>query len=218
MKTKMSSINLLQELNKPEFSDLLAELTPCSYQKNSLIYPSDDERDLVFIVKRGRVRIYLCMEDKEFSLAILEPGDIYTTHTRAHVAALDAVELLAMPTNKFHHYIMRYPELARTVTRILGEMLKQSFSIIDSLVFKDICQRLVDFFVYEAQHSGHVGEEGVTVRLNLTMEQLAAIVGSSRQTVSTIVNDMLAAGVLHKHKRGVFIIPNLNLLKNHCHP
>lgn len=218
MKTKMSSINLLHELEKPEFSDLLAELTPCSYQKNCLIYPSDDERDLVFIVKRGRIRIYLCMEDKEFSLATLEPGDIYTTHTRAHVAAMDGVELLAMPTDKFHHYIMRYPELARTVTRILGEMLKQSFSIIDSLVFKDICQRLADFFVYEAQHRGQAGEKGVNVRLDLTMEQLAAIVGSSRQTVSTIVNDMIAAGVLHRPGRGVYVIPHLDLLKGHCQP
>ncbi|MCK4839006.1 MAG: Crp/Fnr family transcriptional regulator [Desulfobulbaceae bacterium] len=217
MKTKFSSINLLQELNKPEFSDLLTELIPRSYPKNSLIYTPGSDRDLVFIVKRGKVRIYLCMEDKEFSLATLEPGDIYTTHTRAHVEALDAVELLTMPTEKFYHYTLRYPTLSRTVTRILGEMLKQSFSIIDSLLFKDICQRLTDFFVYEAQQRGQAGENGVQVRLDLTMEQLAAIVGSSRQTVSTIVNDMSNAGVLHRQGRGGFVIPNLDLLKGHCH-
>jgi len=50
--------------------------------QKSLIYSPGYERDLIFVVKKGRLRLYLAVEDKDFSLAILEPGDIYATHTQ----------------------------------------------------------------------------------------------------------------------------------------
>ncbi len=216
LKTKLSPINLLTEINKPENRDFLTEFTAIKYQKNSLIYSPGHERDLVFIVKKGRLRLYLAVEDKDFSLAILEPGDIYATHTRAHVETLEDVTLMTMPTNKLHLYMATHPALSRTIIRILGEMLKQSFSIIDSLVFKDIKQRLVDFFLYEASHNGIQDAAAITIKLDISTTQLAAIIGSSRQTVSTIVSGMLKDGVLEKKERTVYHIPNIDLLRNYA--
>lgn len=216
MKTKLSSINLLTEINKAENQDFLAEFTALTYPKNSLIYPPGHERDLVFVVKEGRLRLYLAVEDKDFSLAILEPGDIYATHTRAHIETLEDVTLMVMPTQKLHSYMATHPALSRTIIRILGELLNQSFSIIDSLVFKDIKQRLVDFFLYEAGHNGTQDERGTKIKLDISTTQLAAIIGSSRQTVSTIVGAMLKDGVLEKKERTLYIIPNVDLLRNYA--
>lgn len=214
MKTKFSSIDLLQELQGSEYESLYADFSEAHHQKGSLIYMPAHENNLVFIIKKGKLRVYLAMEDKEFSLAILEPGDIYATHTRAHVTAIDDVTLLTMPTEKFYHHMMHHPALSRTIIRILGELLKQSFSIIDNLVFKDISGRLADFFLHEALHNGRKTGEGTLLQLDLTMEQLAAIVGSSRQTVTSIISAMQRAQVLSKKKRGLFLFPNLELLKN----
>ncbi len=215
MKTKFSSINLLTELQQEDYADLCAEFTEKQYHKGRFIYGPEQDDDLVFIIKKGRIRIYLAMEDKEFSLTILGPGDIYVTHTRAHVAAIEDVTLLTMPTMRFHRYMVDHPALSRTIISILGELLKQSFSIIDNLVFKDISGRLADFFLHEAEHSGRQVQEGILLHLDLTMEQLAAIIGSSRQTVSTILGSMQRAGVLEKQERGVYLIANLDLLKNY---
>ena len=217
MKTKLSSINLLTELSKPENKNLLAEFTDINYPKNNLIYSAGHDRDLVFVVKKGRLRLYLAVEDKVFSLAILEPGDIYVTHTRAHVETLENVTLMVMPTSKLHSYMATHPALSKTIIRILGEQLNQTFSIIDSLVFKDIKQRLSDFFIYEAGHNGIRNEKGsITIKLDLTTTQLAAIVGASRQTVSTIVSAMLKDGVLEKQNRNAYLIPNIDLFRNYA--
>ena len=216
MKTKLSSINLLTELSKPENKDLLAEFTDMNYAKNNLIYSPGHDRDLVFVVKKGRLRLYLAVEDKDFSLAILEPGDIYATHTRAHVETLEDVTLMVMPTSKLHSYMATHPALSRTIIRILGELLNQTFSIIDSLVFKDIKQRLADFFIYEAGHNGIMEEKGTKIKLDITTTQLAAIIGSSRQTVSTIVSAMLKDGVLEKQHRNIYLIPNIDLFRNYA--
>ncbi len=214
MKTKFTSFNLLDELQHSEYAHIRSGFKTHSYSKGQLIYAPGHENDLIFIIQKGKVRIYLAMEDKEFSLAILEPGDIYATHTRAHVLATEDVELLTMETGKFYQLMIAHPAFSKTIISILGELLKQSFSIIDSLVFKDISSRLVDFFLYEAEHHGRIDSDGIVLDLDLTMEQLAAIIGSSRQTVSTIINDMQRADVLRKKDRGIFLIPSKELLKN----
>ena len=214
MKTKFSSINLLQELDKPQFERLCADFSEKRYSKGEFVLAQNQDEDLVFIIKKGRLRIYLALEDKEFSLTILGPGDIFVTHSRAHVQVIEEVTLLAMPTMQFHRYMIDHPALSRTIISILGELLKQSFSIIDNLVFKDISGRLADFFFHEARQSGEIIPDGILLRLDLTMEQLAAIIGSSRQTVSTILGSMQRAGILIKQERGVYLITNLDLLKN----
>ncbi len=215
MKTKFSSINLLQELQHNDYEQLRMNLTERSFQKGCLIYTPGYDDDLVFIIKEGKVRIYLAVEDKEFSLTILGPGDIYVTHTRTYVSAVEDVILLTMPTMQFHRYMIDHPALSRTVTSILGELLKQSFSIIDNLVFKDIAGRLAVFFLHEAEATGTNTGDGTLLHLDLTMEQLAAIIGSSRQTVSTILSSMQRSDVVRKVRRGVYCIPNLDLLKNY---
>lgn len=214
MKTKLATTNLLEQLHKDRYADLQKDLIPVSYPSGKLIYWPGHSADQVFIVQEGAVRIYLAMEDKEFSLAILEPGDVYTTHTRANVSAVKDVTLLTIPTPKFHQHMVAHPELSHTITSILGELLKQSFSIIDSLVFKDITSRISDFFLFEADRNGQKTQQGIELQLDLTMEQIAAIVGSSRQTVSTIINTMHRAEVLLRQGRSTYLIPNPHLLKD----
>ncbi len=215
MKTRLLSINLLNELERPENADFLAEFTEHRHAGKSLIYSPGHDKNQVFVVKTGRLRLYLAVEDKDFSLAILEPGDIFVSHTRAHVQTIEEVTLLVMPISRLHSYMASYPALSTTVIRILGELLSRSFSIIDSLVFKDIRQRLTDFFLYEAENNGSRSQDGTVVRIDLTTTQLAAIIGSSRQTVSTIIGAMLKDGVLARWQRNVYLIPNVDLLRNY---
>jgi CRP-like cAMP-binding protein len=217
MKTQLSSKSLLAELEKPQNKSFLAEFTDVNFLKDNLIYSPGHDKNLVFIVKKGRLRLYLAVEDKDFTLAILKAGDIYVTHTRAHVQTLEDSTLMIMPTNKLHGYMATSHTLSRTIISILGEMLKQSFSIIDSLVFKDIKQRLTELLIYEANLNGHTNCTGTTIKLNLTTTQLATIVGSSRQTVSTIINSMLKDGLLTKLEKNCYLIPDIDLFRKSAH-
>jgi CRP-like cAMP-binding protein len=205
MKRNLSPINLLDELSQPGYADLMAEFVPVKYNKDTLLYAPGHDGDFVFIIRKGRARVYLAFEDKDFSLAFLTKGDIYATHTRAYVQTMEDSELLTMPTAKFHGCMIRYPVFSRTIMGVLGVLLTRTFSIIEGLVFKDVSQRIIDFILYESRHNGRTLRKGRTVKIDLTMEQLAAIVGASRQTVSTIVNQMQKAGVLEKNGKEYFI-------------
>lgn len=218
MKTRLSDIDLLKELAKPEFNALRGEFTTRRFSRDSVVYMPRHHEDLVFVVVKGRLRIFLAYDTREFSLAILEPGDIFATHTRANVTALEDAELLVMPTGRFHKYISLHPELSKTIISVLGDLLKQTVSIISSLMFKDTSQRITEFLVHEARNNGQAGPEGVIIRPGLTMEELANVVGSTRQTVSSLLNDMIRIGVLRKRGRGAFSIPDVARLEGFPQP
>lgn len=215
MPTSFSATSLLTELAIPENHHFRAEFTEKNYPKDSFLYAPGHEEDLVFIIKSGRIQIYLAVDDKEFSLVILGPGDIYTSHTSAHVKSLDESVLLIIPTERIYACMSKYPTLTTPIIFVLVKLLKESFSIINSLVFKDVCQRLVLFLMQEANGKGTSSKEGITINPAMTTSQLAAIVGSSRQTVSKILNAMFQADVLCRKKNGNYLIPDLTLLQHY---
>ncbi len=211
--------NLLDLLERPEFADLRGALVPKRYAKGSFLSDPSEGANSVFIVSRGRARIYLGYEDKEFNLGILSPGDIYATHTRAFVQALDGVEALVTDTGTFHRNMLRHPEITKAMVGILGNMLKTSFSIIEGLAFKDVNARLVEFLTGEAERHGESdGSGGVIIRINLSVEQIALLVGSTRQTVSTFLNDLSRRGLVTRLDRERFLVADLRALREVAAP
>jgi len=205
--------NLLDHLRRPEFAELREAFHTRTFSGGSLIYDPTAGENLVFIVAGGRVRVYLAYEDKEFNLGILGQGDIYSSHTGTYVQALEDVELLVMDTKTFRRSMVGDPEVTKAMVRVLGNILKASFSIIDGLVFKDVHCRLVALLVAEARRHGTPEDGGVRVDIDLPMEQVARLLGATRQTVSTLLNDLLRDGLIKKVARGQYLIPDVDALE-----
>lgn len=206
--------NLLDHLHRPEFSELRSVLSSHHFSKKSYICQPGDGNNLVFIVASGRVRVYLGYEDKEFNLGILTKGDIYSTHTGTFVQALEDTQLLMTDVGTFRQRMVGDAEVTKAMVRVLGNILKTSFSIIDGLVFKDVNYRLVALLAGEARRHGEIMQDGaIKIEIDLSVEQLGRLVGSTRQTVSTLLNDLIRAGLLERTGRGRFLIPDLQVLE-----
>jgi CRP/FNR family transcriptional regulator, carbon monoxide oxidation system transcription regulator len=215
MGMKFLEENLLDHLNRPEFAELRATLSLRRYPRNDFISQPGIGTNQVFIVARGRVRVYLGYEEKEFNLGILTEGDIYSTHTGTFVEALEDTELLITDVGTFRRRMVGDPEVTKAMVRVLGNILRTSFGIIDGLVFKDVSFRLISLLAGEARKHGQVRPEGgIEVEFDLPVEQLARLVGSSRQTVSTLLNDLSRAGLIERIGRGRFFIADLQLLES----
>ncbi len=212
-KMKLTEMNLLRLFSSPDYENLLKDFTTQRFPKKSLIYSPFEERNLVFIVKSGRVRVYLAYEDKEFTLTFLEAGDVYSTHTRAFVQALDGTEILVCNTTKLQQQLSALPEVSLTMVKVLGDLLKNSISTIEGLVFKDVRRRLVEYLLGAAAERGRHTSDGTIVELGLSTEDIALLVGTTRQTISQILNDFIKADVLEKLNRRTLLIKNPAALK-----
>lgn len=209
---KFTGVNLLDELDRPELADLSAVFRKRTFAKGNVIFRPEQDEDLVFVVASGRLRVYLAYEDKEFTLAILNPGDPYSTHSGCYIQALEDADLLVTEVRSVKRCMAEIPVFTRTMVRVLGHILRNSFSIIGGLAFKDIYNRLMDYILNEARTSGTPEDGGRLLTLNLTIEQLSQLLGATRQTVSTLLNDMERAGLMFKRGRGVYFIPDLEAL------
>ncbi|MFZ5813385.1 MAG: Crp/Fnr family transcriptional regulator [Thermodesulfobacteriota bacterium] len=214
MKTRFMDINLLDILARPSMAGLRREFNLRSFPAGSRPFAPPQAENVVFVVASGRVRIYLSFEEREFTLSHLEPGDIYSTHTRAEIEVLEDIRLLVLSTERFRELIVAHPDLTRTMVRVLGDILQNSFDIINSLVFKDIPRRVVEFLHFEAVAHGEERPEGRLVRLSVNTEQLAQIVGSTRQTVSETLSRLYRQNLVRRLRRGVYLIPDLPALKD----
>jgi cAMP-binding proteins - catabolite gene activator and regulatory subunit of cAMP-dependent protein kinases len=208
-----TGIDILTFLKQPGLEELSQCFQTRSYARKAQIFPPNHDEDLIFIVAKGRARLFLAYEDKEFALAILERGDVYSTHTRAHVSALEDTTLLCAPTTLVRRHMLRLPEFTGTMVRVLGEVLRHSISVIDDLAFRDVQTRLVRFLRFVASQSGVIQPGGGTlVQLGLTTEQLASLLGTTRQTLSTMLNALERANRLQLRGRGTFFIPDMDAL------
>ncbi|SHO46687.1 Crp/Fnr family transcriptional regulator [Desulfopila aestuarii] len=207
--------NLLDHLQRPEFAELHSVLINHKFSKGSYICQPGMGSNQVFIVVSGRVRVYLGCEEKEFNLGILTKGDIYSTHTGTFVQALTDAVVLMTDVKTFRQRMVGDPEVTKAMVRVLGNILKTSFTIIDGLAFKDVNSRLVALLSNEARRHGMSLEDGsVQIQIDLSVEQIARLVGSTRQTVSMLLSDLVRAGLIERPERGKFLIPNLSALES----
>jgi CRP-like cAMP-binding protein len=206
-------VNLLEALDRPEFAELRCELHPRTFARGSRVFEPHHHENLVFIVARGRARLALAYDEKEFTLSILVPGDIYSTHTRASVEAMDDLKLLVIPVERFADLLADHPALTRTMVHVLGDILRSSLGVIHSLVFKDIPRRVTELLLAAVREYGEPSGSGWRVRLDVTTQQMASIVGSTRQSVSEALSRLERDGLVVRESRGVYLIPDLHALQ-----
>ena len=190
----------------PQYEDDLAEQEPHNPQ----------EDNFVFIVKSGLVRIYLSYGDREFTIAFLKPGDLYVSHSNAFVQVLEDAVLLLLDTPTFNRCMMTIPEFTVPIVRVLGGMLKSCFSIIDGLALRDVTVRLARLLIDLAHENDEKSQERL-IRLPLSGEMLAQTLGTSRQTISTLLTDFTRLGILQKEQRGLYRILDENRLRELLH-
>ena len=93
----------------------------------------------------------------------------------------------------------------------MGDKLRKLEHRYANLVFKDVKARLKDFLKTWASSEGKDTEEGIMIKNYLTHNEIASLISSSRQTVTTIINELKESGVL-TYSRSKIVIPDMAAL------
>lgn len=208
----MGPTDLLSWLESPDGAPLLAAFQRRPIRRGQAISRPGQRDDLVFVVRSGRVRVYLSSEQRELTLALLDRGDVYTTHTPAWVMATEPGELLVMNTRAFAECLTRVPAAMGSVMRVLGRLLSHSVDLVETLVFRDAHQRLSHFLLAAAQrHHPHTGVWAVP--LPYTVTEIALLLGTTRQTISAALSELQRQGIVSRQGRRQLLINDLERLR-----
>ena len=210
----MSATDVLRKV--PLFSDLSeAELARFAdvtrereYPKNSVILFEDDPGDALYIVSAGQVKVVLIGEDgREVILSVLGDGDFFGEMAliddeprSAHVIAMRDSQLLVLRRDDFQAQLVAQPKIGLKLLRVLVQRLRRADEKIGGLVLLDVNGRVARLLLDMADEGG-----GPKVTRHLTHHTIAQMIGSSRETVSRAMRELVDRGLIEVTRREISI-------------
>jgi len=183
------------------------------FPKKSLVFDQGDPTRLVYLIKRGQVRIARLTEDgKEVTVAILGAGDIFGEETlfdqeeRTTVAVCMEESLLCTAkAEELFALLSRDPRLALNVAKILSERLGDASATMEDLAYAKVSDRIMHLFERLAVEHGRTTGKGTRIDVRLTHADIASLIGSTRETVSLEMSNLIKAGRIKHDGRHVTI-------------
>ncbi len=189
------------------------------FPKGSSVYLPTDTADGTFLLAEGRVRICSTTpEGKQSILAFVEPGEVFgelalveagEREERAEAVVNSAVVLL--PSDHLRELMENSAHLTLGVTKLIGLRRKRIERRLRSLLFRNNRDRLTHLLIELAEQYGNATTEGIELGIKLSHQDLASIIGATRETVTTLLGEMQSEGLL-RIKRQKLIVHDLRRL------
>jgi CRP/FNR family cyclic AMP-dependent transcriptional regulator len=201
-------------LGKADLETLRDFSRTLTFRKSEHLFPAGKPPQQVMAVLSGRVKTGVLAEDgREVVTSILYKGDMLgesgvwpTDMLGPFAVALDKqVEVLVFDLEDFRRLLARLPALARHVLETVGEKLRQAETRNRALLFNPARKRVVDCLKQMIQREGiQIGYE-ILLRNCPTHQDLADLAGTSRQTVTSILNELRQRKLLHVDRKNILI-------------
>ena len=175
----------------------------------------------LFLVTAGAVRLSsVTASGRELVVGLLCPGDLFGESallghpSQVHAQAVGPTIVLALPISSLRAILERNPETAEQLLRLIAARLHRTSAALEDALSADVPTRVVGRLRDLATHHGVPGPTGVRLRIPLTQDELARMVGASREAVNRSVGALTARGLLRTEGRTVVINDPEELLRD----
>jgi CRP-like cAMP-binding protein len=181
---------------------LLAGARSLRCRRNDVIFAEGDPADALFLVRTGRIAILnRSAGAREWIPALMEPGDLFGDMSlfdkaprSVHARAIESSELLMVPYSPVKVLLEERPQLLWNVVTILARRLKAGNAALADSVFLDVTGRT-------AKHLLGMAGDGDEFVLPITQEELAGLVGASRERVNKAISSFVRLGWIEQVDR-----------------
>ena len=208
--------------NTPLFAaldeDAAAALRSCmsdvKVARGRTLFNEGDPGDRLYVVTGGKIKLGRTAADgRENLLAILGPGEMFGELSlfdpgprTATATAVTDTSVLGLGHDELEPWLTGRPEVAAQLLAALAQRLRRTNEAMADLVFSDVPGRVAKALLDLARRFGVQSEDGLHVTHDLTQEELAQLVGASRETVNKALADFASRGFLRLEARAVVIL------------
>ena len=184
-----------------------------TFKKGDYIYLPEEHADKIFFLTDGRVKIGTYGDTgKEITKAILNQGEVFgelsligEDRRRDFAYAMENVEVCILTVQDMKNLMRDHSGLSLFLMKIMGSRVLEMEQRLESLVFKDSRTRIIEFLRSLANKKGQrVGYE-MLVRKFMTHQEIANLTATSRQTVTTVLNELRNKNILTFNRRRLLI-------------
>ncbi|MEM7194991.1 MAG: Crp/Fnr family transcriptional regulator [Pseudomonadota bacterium] len=183
--------------------------------KDRVIITEGDSTDGLYIIVRGRVKIYVSDESgKEMILAIRGSGEylgeiasLDGEKRTASVRTIEETEVYQISQEEFREFLAKNPQLSFEIIQLLTRRIRDFASSLRNLAFKSVYGRIIEVL----KENSELAEDGVTrvVTTKFTQQNIADMVGSSREMVSRVLSELVKGEYISIENKIISIHKNL---------
>jgi CRP-like cAMP-binding protein len=201
-------------MDDAEARALVATMKPVELSRGNVLFHEGEAGDRLYIIGEGKIKLGRSSTDgRENLLALLGPGDMFGELTlfspgprTATATSVSESVVYELSHRALVEWIRPRPAVAAHLLAALAIRLRRTNESLADLVFADVPGRVAKSLLDLAQRFGERTEDGIRVAHDLTQEELAQLVGASRETVNKALADFAARGWIRREGRAVVLI------------
>lgn len=217
----LARAGLFQGVEPEAVGALVSALTYHDYARGAVVFHEGEQGDSLYIVLTGKVKVGRRAADgRENLLSVMGPSDmfgelsLFDPGPRTATATVIAEGRLArLQHTALRPWITDRPEIAEQLLRVLARRLRRTNDALADLIFTDVPGRVAKALLGLAERFGSPEADGTRVHHDLTQEELAQLVGASRETVNKALADFAGRGWLRVDSRAVTILDEERLAR-----
>jgi CRP/FNR family transcriptional regulator, cyclic AMP receptor protein len=185
------------------------------FRRGSLIYAPSDIGDCVLLLVSGRVKIFFNTQDgKQALLALIDPGEIFgelalleAERRDEYAEAMEASTVVLIPAEEIQRLMAEHPDLSLRLTKLMGFGRRRFERRLKSLLFRSNRERVVHLLFDLAEKYGqYTTDGGIAVNIGLSHQELANIIGSTRETVTLVLGELQDEGAISIGRKQIVIL------------
>jgi len=208
----LSNVPLFTGLSEEDLRTIEAHSVPRNYRKNTVIIEKGDESASLYVIVSGKVKVYVADDQgKEIVLNIQGAGAhlgelalLGDSRRTASVMTLEDAKFLVITKQSFLACLSKHPSIALNLIRALVGRVRDLTNNVSSLALQDVYGRVASTLMQHATE-----QDGKMITDKLTQQDIANLVGSSREMVSRIFKDLKAGGYISVEGRRITITRKL---------
>src|SRR6266508_259242 len=202
---RLAEVPLFARLPPETREELATRFVSRAYPRGATVFQQGDPGRSLYVIDEGAVKIsFLAADGREMVVTVLGPGDVFGEMAlfdpegarSADASAMEAARLLSLSHEVFREYLVAHPSVSVELLGVLAKRLRESDRALQDAIFSDVPGRLARRFLDLAERYGEARDGGTLIELPMTQEELARMVGSSRESVNKAIASFVHRGWL----------------------
>ena len=214
LQSHIADHDIFEGLTEADVAILGDRLGTATFAKGELVYSPFDSGDAVYLVTDGRVCLYRSGADgRQFTLAMVDAGSAFGHVALLHAPTYDAYAeamtetvVRVIQVADLERVVAHHPQVAVNLLRALAGRLHEAEDQLEALAFDGVSKRLAAKLLELMDRYGRVTPNGIRIDERFTHMQLAEMIGTSRETLTKVINELRDAGLIDVRDRMVWVL------------
>ena len=208
----LSKVDLFESLSKEEIRELLDENSDVRLEEGETFYAPWEQGGKLFILKKGRMRLYRTEGSRQFTLEIVEAGTVFGEMAfspyrlrESYARAMEPCVIFAMERAKVERLIEEKPQVGIRMISLLSERLHYYETRMEDITLKEVPARLASLILFLVESEGVQIPGEIRIPTRYSHEHLGTMIGANREAVTRAFGRLQDEGALQVRRRLIYV-------------